>query len=211
MFSSIINNPQFVSMCWTSYVTISIVALFELTQHVYQLNIRVDELEFKYDSKLHSLAEQDVRIAELEKRLTIVSQNNASKIENIFHFANTAMLRVEQMDQTLKTHINEMRNSPKSSHKSAISTQTIETFAQQDISASASASDDWVHEDGLARIEEMITVEKQERKQLAESTYKILYLLCVSVYQGTQNLTARLQNLNLAFWNKDVDSNVLEE
>ena len=199
MFAVILNNTQFIAMFWTSYVTLSIIALFELVFNIHKLNIRVEELEFKYESKLHALSEQDIRLAELEKRVTIISQNSAAKMENMFHLTNATMMRVEKMDQTLKTHIIECRNSPKSAKQTMeqVSTET-ETY-------------NWVQpEDQLLQVEEMISVETRERKRLAETTYTILFQLVNAVYQGTQDLTARIQNLNRVFWNKEVEMNVLD-
>ena len=87
------------------------------------------KIKFKYKLKIDTLAEQEVRIAELEKRHAIVSQNCSSKIEGLAHLTNIAMLRVEQMDQSLKTHIR-ATTSPKSSPKS-ISTQTLDSTEKE--------------------------------------------------------------------------------
>lgn len=188
---SLFTQTQFVSMFWTSYITVSMIALIEFIHNQHVLSHRIEELEFKYDSKLHALAEQDVRIAELEKRLAIISQNASSKMESLGQLANMAMLRIEQMDQTLKTHIlavNSPKSSPKKSDEICRATETVI----------------------LEKVEEMIAVETQERQRIRDTTYTILYELLRAVYQGTQDLSMRWRNLNRGFWNKDVVPNVFD-
>jgi len=205
MFSEILSNPQLMAKLWTSYVVITIVALLDLINNNSILIKRVEELEHKYAAKLHFLSEQEVRMSELEKRHAIISQNVANKIENVFYLANSAIMRVEQMDQTLKTHIIETAH-PKSSPK-AIATQTVEMVEDDNEMESSSPLND---ENVLSKVDDRIDSETRERRRLAEITYNILYDLLRVVYQGTQELGTRLSNLNRAFWNKDVVQNVLE-
>jgi hypothetical protein len=202
MFSEILSNPQLMSKLWASYVAITIVVLLDLINNNNILIRRVEELERKYATKLHILSEQDVRVSELEKRHAIVSQNISTKIENVFHLANTAIMRVEQMDQALKTHI--IETAPPRLSPRAIATQTVETTVEEERAAVM------VEEDARADLEDRIESETRERKRLAEITYKILYDLVRVVFQGTQELGTRLSNLNRAFWNKDVAQNVFE-
>lgn len=205
MFSEILSNPQLMSKLWTTYVVISIVALLDLVNNNSILIKRVEELEHKYAAKLHFLSEQEVRMSELEKRHAIISQNVANKMDNVFYLANSAIMRVEQMDQTLKTHIIETAH-PKSSPK-AIATQTVEMVEDDNETESPSPLSD---ENVLFKINDRIDSETRERRRLTEITYNILYDLLRVVYQGTQELGTRLSNLNRAFWNKDVVQNVLE-
>lgn len=198
MLSEIITNNQIASKLWASYIVITIAALVELTYNKFLLHKRVEELKIKYAEKLNILSEQEARISELEKRHVIIAQNFASKLENVFHLANNAIMRVELMDQTLKTHIIETTR-PKSPLK-AISTQTIEIVEDYDAEERRQ----------FASIEDKIESETHERKRLTEITYNVLYDLLLFVYQGTQELGTRLSNLNIIFWNKNVVQNVFK-
>lgn len=48
---------------------------------------------------------QKVRLDELDKQCQCISKNSHSRIERMFYFVNTTMMRLEQMDQTAKKQI----------------------------------------------------------------------------------------------------------